>query len=213
MSATRISSLLLTVWILHTPAMAQTPAAVTYDDTRALAEVVTSFTFQAPEDVNQRPDCQHLSIPCTTPRTVPDGGVALTVSIFPHDRIGLVAEGSVYGNEWSAYGTTCASCSIAQTNKVFAMLGGLRLRTANLHIHRNGNSVRLFTQVLAGPQWSDETRKHYALQPGLGLEHYVWNRTAVIHIEYDYRFTPRDPIRNLTTGRFVIGIGTLTGWI
>jgi hypothetical protein len=41
----------------------------------------------------------------------------------------------------------------------------------------------------------------------------LWNRTAVFHIEYDYRLTPKDPTRNLTTGRFLIGIGTPVGRI
>jgi hypothetical protein len=213
MRAPRTSSLFLVFCLLHTPANAQTPPVVTYEDSRALGEVITSFSAQAPEDVNQRPSCQRLFIPCTTPRTTPDGGAALTVAIFPRDIVGVVGEGSVYGNEWTTYGTSCASCYVMQTNTVFALLGGVRLRTPNLHIHRDGGGLRLFTQVLAGPEWSDETRTHYAVQPGIGLEHYLWNRTAVFHIEYDYRLSAKDPSRNLTTGRFLIGIGAPVGRI
>jgi hypothetical protein len=206
--------LLLAPLILHTtPTSAQTPPTVTYEDSRALGEIVTSFSVQAPEDVNQRPACQRLLVPCTTPRTTPDGGVALTLAIFPHDLVGIVGEGSLYGNEWSTYGNSCSSCYVVSTNKVSAVLGGLRLRTPTLRIHRTSDGVRLFTQVLAGPEWSDETRTHYTLQPGIGLTRYVWNRTAIFHLEYDYRLSHRDPSRNLTTGRLLIGIGAPLGSI
>jgi hypothetical protein len=194
-------------------AHAQTPPVVTYEDSRPLGEVITSLSAQAPEDVNQRPTCQRLVVPCTSPRTVPDGGVALTLSVFPHALLGIVGEGSIYANEWSTYGQSCShACLIAESNKVRALLGGLRLRTPVLRAYRSSGGVRLFTQVLAGPEWSDATQAHHVLQPGIGLDRYIWNRTAILHLEYDHRFAPHD-IRNLSTNRFLIGLGAPLGSI
>jgi hypothetical protein len=201
-------------------APAQTPPVVTIDDGgRSIADVIAAVSIQGPPDVNQQPVCAQLALPCLSGRTVPDGGLALSVAIFPKDLIGIVGEVSVYYNEWFTHasnggcpliGGTPQGCYASQTNHVRASLGGIRVRSGVLH--DRASRVRLFGQALVGPQWSDVGRLQHVFQPGAGIDTYL-SRGPVVHFEYDYRFVPDKSQRNLSTSRFMIGIGIPIGAI
>src|SRR5262249_21681375 len=103
------SSLLLIAASLATasPARAQNPPVVTYEDSHALAEVVGSVSLQNIPPINAQPLCQRLSVPCTSPGEVFDIGVALSTTVFPTDRIGVVSEFGIYDRTWYSNGRGC----------------------------------------------------------------------------------------------------------
>ena len=213
MPRVRASSLFIVLLCLAAPVHAQTTPLLTIDDSRTITELTAGISIQLPADVNQQPVCQNLGLPCSSPRTFPDFGVAVSLAVYPVDAVGIVGEGSVYANGWLAYGRcpfitpNPQPCAISQVNQVSSALAGVRVRTPI--IRSGGSHWRLFAQALGGPQWSDVGPQRRLFQPGIGGDNYLRNGIAV-HVEYDYRFSPDDR-RDLSTGRFVAGIGIPLG--
>jgi hypothetical protein len=214
MPGRRESSLFfLALCLAAAPAHAQTAPAIMLDDYRSTVEVTLGASIEGPADVNQRPACQQLELPCLTGRTFPDGGLAIGITVYPSDAIGIVGESSVYANAWSSWGGcpprsgSIPPCPVSETNQVKSALAGLQVRTRLIN-HREGPS-RLFAQVLVGPQWSDVGPLRQVVQPGVGFNQYLRNGVAV-HFEYDYRFAP-DEKRDLSTMRFFLGIALPLG--
>lgn len=210
----RESSLLfLVVCLTAAPARAQTAPILTADDFRSIVEVIAGVSIEGPADVNQRPACQALALPCLTGRTFPDGGLAIGTTVYPSDTIGIAGELSVYANEWSSWGGCPARsgstppCPVPETNHVRSALAGVQVRTRLIRSHPRPG--RLFAHMLAGPQWSDIGPMRRVFQPGVGFDDYLRNGVAV-HFEYDYRFAP-DEKRDLSTMRFFLGIALPLG--
>ena len=86
---------------LAAPARAQVvlesrePALKPYELSVALA--LNSFN-----DVNTHPLCDELSVPCTSPKTFPDAGVAIAFSRNFRRVVGFVVEGGHYREHWIA---------------------------------------------------------------------------------------------------------------
>jgi hypothetical protein len=59
------------------------------------------ITMNTPADVNRPPKCTELALPCGAPRTFPDFGVLAQATVHVIRYVGLVAEGSRYGNAWN----------------------------------------------------------------------------------------------------------------
>ena len=184
-------------------------------DERSIAELTAGVSLQGPADVNQHPACEQLALPCQSERSVPDGGIVVSATIYPSDVLGIVGEVSVYANPWSSLGTDCpriggvrpASCAMSQTDHPRSALAGVKVRTG--FINDRSTRWRLFGQALGGPEWSDVRPIHRVVQLGVGADDYLQNGIA-LHVEYDYRFAP-DERRNLSTGRYLIGIGIPLG--
>jgi hypothetical protein len=201
--------------LVAAPVHAQTAPVLTMVDARPIAELTAGVSLQGPADVNQRPACEQLALPCQTERSVPDGGLAVSAAIYPNDAIGIVGEVSVYANPWSSYGTDCPpigglrppTCAVRQTDHPRSALVGVKVRTG--FIKDRSTRWRLFGQALGGPQWSDVRSLHRVVQLGVGADDYLQNGVA-LHVEYDYRFAP-DERRNLSTGRYLLGIGIPLG--
>jgi hypothetical protein len=213
MPGARASSLFIVLLCLAAPAHAQTRPVLTIDDSRTITELTAAVSIQVPADVNQRPACLELGLPCSSPRTFPDFGLTGSLVVYPIDAVGIVGEGSMYANGWLAYGRcpfitpSTQPCANTQDNHVSSALAGVRVRTSL--IRSGGSHWRLFGQALGGPQWSDVGPQHRVFQPGVGGDNYLQNGIAV-HVEYDYRFAPDDR-RDLSTSRFVAGIGIPLG--
>jgi hypothetical protein len=90
---------------------------------------------------------------------------------------------------------------------VRSALGGVRVRGPLME--PGATRLRLFGQLLAGPQWTDVGPRTSVIQPGVGLEDYVGHGLA-IHFELDYRIAEGDR-RDFTTSRFFVGIGVPLG--
>jgi hypothetical protein len=207
------SLIVLALCLAAAPAHAQTAPVMTLDDYRSSAEVTVGVSIEGPPDVNQRPACQQLGLPCLTGRTMPDGGLAIGATVYPSEVFGIAGELSVYANAWSSWGGcpprsgSTPPCPVSETNHVGSALAGVRVRTRLIN-YRGGPS-RLFAQLLVGPQWSDVGPLRQVIQPGVGFNEYLRNGVAV-HFEYDYRFAP-DEKRDLSTSRFFLGIALPVG--
>ena len=174
-------------------------------------ELAAAVTFQGPDDVNQPPLCRTLGLPCSSPRTMPDFGGALGLAARLTDHVALVGEAAVWNNYWLAWQTQCppaggrtpAQCPGSQVNHVLTALAGARVRTALLR-YRDGSLMRLFAQVLVGPEVSDVVARRRAIQPGAGVDFYT-RVGATIRIEADYCSVPGGS-RNLSTERWIVGV-------
>ncbi len=207
------------LWSLAAPLHAQTATAtatkVTIDRDQSILELVGGGSLQLPPDVNSWPTCQDLGLPCLSAQTAPNFGIAGSTALFITDAVGLVVEGSVYANTWYASGTICtpggggrpATCPMMRTNYVRSALGGVRVRGPLME--PGATRLRLFGQLLAGPQWTDVGPRKSVIQPGVGLEDYLGNGLA-IHFELDYRIAEADR-RDFTTSRFFVGIAVPLG--
>jgi hypothetical protein len=208
----RESSLfVLSICLAAAPVRAQTAPVVTVHELRSIADVTASISMQSPADVNQRPACQELALPCLTPQTFIGFGFALSAGVYSNDVVGIVGELSTYPNHWAAYETNCdrahSVCAVNQTNHVHAALAGLKGRTPLI----TGWSTRgrFFAQALVGPQWSDVGPRLRVFQPGIGYDGYLRNGIAV-RVEWDYRSVPR-AVRDLSTSRILAGIAVPLG--
>ncbi len=189
--------------------VAQNPAAkgVHFD-------VSLGFTMNTPIDVNRPPHCTELGLPCLTPRTFPDFGLAAQAAVYPLEHAALVLEGSTYGNHWvdsnAAEPAPRAGSSPADdnlVNRVAALLGGVRLSTGtfSLPFANDSSHCRAYVQVLGGPEASTVLPTRFAIQPGAGFDGQLrWPR-AWLRVAYDYRST-RGSGRNLSGPRVVIAM-------
>jgi hypothetical protein len=193
------------------PAQAQTLPTITIDRYLAVADLAVAVSLQAPADVNQRPACEQLGLPCLTPRTFPGFGLVLSAGVYIKEIVGLAGEVSAYGNDWAAYQTNCdrshSICALTETDHVRAALVGLKLRTPLIDGGRSRG--RVFAQALAGPQWSQTVAREQVVQPGVGYDGYFQNGIG-FRIEVDYRIAPGGS-RDLSTDRVSVGIAVPIG--
>ena len=193
---TRRLPYLIALWIvvLATNALAQ-------DETRPRIATALAVTLLKPDDVNLPPACTTLGVVCSSPKTVPDAGVALSVHgrITPH--VALVGELSTWANIWYLDGTSAGR----RTNHVRAALAGVRAQTNVRPSHgRNAIDVVFFGQLLAGPQVSSVMPGSRAVQPGGGADVRI-NERITVRCEVDYIKVPAGE-RDLSTSRLMIGV-------
>jgi hypothetical protein len=201
------------------PARAQSSPIVTIDNYRARAEITAGISVQGPRDVNLRPDCDRLGLPCGSGKEFPDFGVGLSVAVYPAGVVGVVGELSDYRDDWFSYRATCPyplgppPCVVTETNHVGSALVGLKVRSRLLKVVGLDAPThgRLFLQLLTGLQWSDVGPHQRVLQPAVGFDHYL-RSGLTLHIEARYRFAPNgNGNRDLSTGRFLFGIEVPVG--
>lgn len=165
-------------------------------------DAAIGVSMNSPADVNQRPKCDQLGLPCTSPKTLPDGGLLLQAAVEGIPHVAIVAEASTYVNGWDTTGV-----DRALTNHVSALLAGARLVTDTriLAWHKDSTRYRAFVQALVGPEASTVLPTRFAIQPGAGFDGKVGWPPAWVRIEYDYRWTRGSP-RNLSGGRFAAAL-------
>ncbi len=216
MAGIRTSSIVLIAVCVTTPARAQTTPIFAIDDYRARIEFTAGISVQGPRDVNLRPDCDRLGLPCGSGKEFPDFGAALSVAWYA-GSVGIVGELSSYRNGWDSYRATCPyklgppPCVTAEINHVGAALVGLKMRSRLLKVAELGPPThgRLFLQLLGGPQWSEIGPLQLVLQPAVGFDHYL-RSGLTIHFEAGYRFAPNGT-RDLSTSRFLVGLEVPVG--
>lgn len=179
-------------------------------------EVAAGAIATLPKDVNQRPQCDELGLPCQSPRTFPDFGwvVQGAVTTLPH--VALVGETSVYFNRWDTVAVNVVDR--ARENRAWAFLAGPRVMTGFLHMtslsERSGFvgakelgkiGYRVFGQLLAGPEVSNVAPTRLAIQPGAGIDFKLSYPGAWLRVAGDYRSTHGEP-RNLSTGRAMLAL-------
>jgi len=165
------------------------------------ADVSVGFTLQTPGDVNVPPLCGELSLPCTSPRTVPDLGIAVAGAAYLHRGIAVVGEASFSDNVWYAAPTKEGR----QDNYVRLLLGGVRAQVVPPAVGgRKATGVQIFGQLLAGTEWSTVLGARRAIQPGGGIDARLRD-ACVLRAEVDYTFVPGE-LRNLSGSRVFVGL-------
>ena len=92
------------------PPMASLGAQTTPADSgRSAVDVALGVMMATPADVNVRPLCDELNLPCGSPRTFPDFGVVLQLAVTAAPHVAIVAEASRYANRWDTLGVDPAS--------------------------------------------------------------------------------------------------------
>lgn len=181
-----------------------TAQATRADTLHSRFDVAAGIAINAPKDVNQRPLCTDLGLPCLTPRTFPDFGLLLQVAAYPLAHIALVGEASMYANAWDTVSTT--TIADARLNHVNALLAGPRLTTGVLHFtKKDTQGFRAFAQVLVGEERSTVVPTRFAVQPGAGIDARLSNPNMWVRVSGDYRSTRGGP-RNLSTERFMAAL-------
>ena len=178
-------------------------------------DATLGVTLNGPADVNVRPKCVELALPCISPKTVPDAGIVLQGAVRATDNVALVAEASSYDNEWVPVGSNRSTA-----NHVNAALAGIRLSTGvrvlafgqratmralSYRPRADTTRYRAFVQLLAGPEASTVVPTRTALQPGIGVDGKLGWAPGWIRVSYDYRYTRGGP-RNLSGGRVLCGL-------
>ncbi len=192
------------------PLSAQSPPRVV-DSARY--DVTIGLTIGQTADVNKRPTCTNLELPCETrgPQ-FPNFGLALEGAFHPTPFVALVAEASLYSNSWDT--TAAGGGTTRRSNYVPAALGGARLSTRGLYpfTGTNYDPLFLYAQLLTGPEGSSVAPMRMALQPGIGMYAALRPRSsgrkgtdAKFRLAWDYRWTRGQP-RNLSGERFVLGV-------
>ena len=155
------------------------------------------ISMNGPADVNQKPKCIELSLPCNTPKTFPDFGIVIGATYRVTAHFALAAEASFYDNRWDSTGV-----SHDQSNHVNAFLVGPQLMTGMRNFVWWNDTTRLnaFVQFLVGPESSDVLPTRTAIQPGAGIDFKLRPELLSLRIAYDHRITHGSG-RNLTGGR------------
>ena len=168
-------------------------------------ELGGGITLQTPPDVNLPPLCQSLSLPCGSPRTFPDFGVAISPAIHLNDLLSLAGEVNVFANQWFDNSEPGLFASRAKYNQVRATLVGPRMHSRPIYFGTtNFTAMRLFGQVLAGEQWATEVPARRAVQPGVGMD-VTTSRGITVRWQLDYTRVP-GPGRNLSGTRVLFGV-------
>ena len=168
-------------------------------------EIGGGLTLQTPPDVNLPPLCQSLSVPCGSPRTFADLGVAVSPAWHLGDLVSLTGEVSAFANRWFPAVTIGRFGSRATTNLVRSTLAGPRLHTRPIYFGTTDfTALRLFGQVLAGEQWATVVPARRAVQPGFGAD-VTTSRGFTVRWQFDYTRVP-GPGRNLSGSRVLVGV-------
>ncbi|MGE5099050.1 MAG: hypothetical protein ACM3SX_03625 [Deltaproteobacteria bacterium] len=165
-------------------------------------DVALGITMNGPADVNQPPKCTELGLPCLSPRTFPDFGLAAQGVVHTTRYLAVAAEASLYNNSWDSAGVTKALI-----NHVSSVLLGPRLTTGfrDLGIRNDTTRLDVFAQILGGPEASTVLPTRFALQPGAGMDGKLSPKALSARVTYDYRLTRGSP-RNLSGGRFLLAL-------
>jgi hypothetical protein len=188
----------------------------TVDSAANRFDVAAGVIATAPKDVNQRPQCEALGLPCESPRTFPDFGLVVQAAFAVQPHIALVGEASMYANRWDTVAVN--PVDERRENHAQALLVGPRVMTGFFHmasllrqtslVHAKelGNvGYRVFAQLLAGPEMSQIAPTRFAIQPGVGVDVKLSYPTAWLRVSGDYRSTRGGP-RNLSSGRAMAGL-------
>ena len=201
----RIAAVLLVSLAPIGAAAAQTPGfSVTQGIDTPRAEIAAGVSMNGFTDVNTRPTCEALTLPCGSGKEFGDFGWSLSGARSVSDWLALTGEIAGASNTW--YSKPFART--ADINHVYSFMLGPRVSTPFLH-SSSGRPIdsRVFGQVLFGAQVSEVAEGGNAIRPGGGID--VHTRGGVIvRMELDYSFVqqPQSDRRSISGARFLMGV-------
>ena len=169
------------------------------NDESPSADLSIALALNGFKDVNVRPTCDALGLPCTSPKSFPDPGVTIAFAKNIIPSLALVLEGGVYRNVWESAATFQEPTE--EVNTVLGFMLGPRVSKGI------GDRVRIFGQVLVGARMSEMVEGSNAIQPGVGLD-LATPAGVRVRFQLDYcimRDPPPGP-RSLTAARSLIGV-------
>src|SRR5262249_25631560 len=137
---------------------AQTTAT---DSAATRFDVAAGVMMTTPKDVNQRPQCDALGLPCESPRTFPDFGLVVQAATAVQPHVALVGEVSMYVNRWDTVAVN--PVNEPRENHARALRAGPRVMTGFFRMASLSHPMtrlnnkepgkvgyRVFAQLLAG---------------------------------------------------------------
>jgi hypothetical protein len=189
---------LCAAWLLGASAAAAQEPGLTID--RPRVEIAAGFALVDFADVNVRPTCIELRLPCGTGKTFGDYGGLVSGTVRMSDVVSLVGEAGLYANMWQP-----GDSPYATANQVRAALAGVRLSSPIFQpAHRDPQRLRLFAQLLYGVETSDAVPGGRALQPGAGVD-FTTRYPVRIRVEADYAVVEHR-VRDLSAGRILVAL-------
>lgn len=173
-------------------------------------DVGVAFTLNGLPNVNARPDCEELGLPCTgSGKTVAGGGWAVVGSRNFTEHVGVTGEVGLFHNLWDS--AQSIHTSHREDNVVHFVMIGPRVSSAfQSSGGRSRSEARFFGQCLIGLAGGDVVIGGRALQPGAGLDVRLPS-SVIIRIQLDYTFVPSSG-RSISGSRalfaLVFGVGS-----
>ena len=197
MRALTIAAILLSL-LRASPVRAQSEISQSTQHGEDTSPVEVSVAFSmVPKEVHQFPDCsrtQPSPSPCSTPKTFPDFGWAVSVARYVNDWFAITGEVSAFAYDEFPSGRR-------EVNHVHAFMAGPKFHT---RIHGRQRDVRVFGQVLVGAEVSNVFAGGLAVQPGGGVD-FNATRLAAFRLQFDYGVVPRQG-GNLSGPRALFGM-------
>lgn len=186
-------------WIVFTAVTAPSLSAQAPEPGRV--EFGAGFTMQTPPDVNLRPLCTEMSLPCGSPRTFPDMGLAVTAARY-WKWFGLTTEAGFWGNHWSA-GIPADS---QKTNWVQYAMAGPAVRTKVITLFGSSKPMHVQLNALALTGILSSTLGGAARVQQVGAGFIGWAATNVwVRVQFDHSFTTDEP-RDISGWRSLISV-------
>jgi len=166
------------------------------------AEFVAAFTMNDFRDVNLKPTCLEMALPCGSGKEFPDVGWSLSGARAINDWLTLTGEIAVANNTWFA---TPASHYV--DNHVYSFMLGPRVTTPFMHKGgRDPLDFRLFGQFLFGAETAEVVEGGNAKRPGVGIDMHT-RSGMIVRLLYDYTLVQQaNQPRKLSSGRLLAGV-------
>ena len=164
-------------------------------------EVGLGFTMQTPPDVNLRPHCEAMSLPCGSPKTFPDFGLAATVAAWAASGFGVASEVGAWGNQWRS----SSGAEGQETNWVRYAMAGPALRSRIFEYTGTAPAyARVHFEAMAGVLGSTLGAVTRVSQIGVAFD--GWTKRGVwVRFQLDWNDASNTP-RDISGGRGLISI-------
>jgi len=200
----RIATFVLAALAVARAASAQDPGfQLTPGIDTPKAEFVAAFTMNDFRDVNLKPTCLAMALPCLSGKEFPDLGWSLSGARAINDWLTLTGEIAVANNTWYA--------QLAERhyddNHVYSFMLGPRITTPFMHKGgRDPLDFRLFGQFLFGAETAEVVEGGNAKRPGVGVD--MHTRTGmIVRMQYDYTLVQQaSQPRKLSSARLLVGV-------
>ena len=200
----RIATFVLAAMALAGAASAQDPGfQLTPGIDTPKGEFVAAFTMNDFRDVNLRPTCVEMALPCLSGKEFPDLGWSLSGARAINDWLVLTGEIAVANNTWYSMPAE----RHYDDNHVYSFMLGPRVTTPFLHHGgRDPLDFRVFGQLLFGAEVAELVEGGNAKRPGVGIDMHTRNG-LIVRMQYDYTLVQQqNQPRRISGGRLLVGV-------
>jgi hypothetical protein len=200
----RIATFVLAALAMAGAASAQDPGfQLTPGIDTPKAEFVAAFTMNDFIDVNLKPTCLEMALPCLSGKEFPDVGWSLSGARAINDWLSLTGEIAVANNTWSSH----PASRHPDDNHVYSFMFGPRVTTPFMHKGgRDPVDFRVYGQFLFGAETAELVEGGNAKRPGVGIDVHM-RSGMIVRLQYDYTLVQQaNQPRKLSSGRLLAGV-------